>query len=195
MNKSENIGNLAKALSQVLGEIQDPIKNKAGHNSSYADLPQVLSIIRPLMTKYNLSVIQLPCEASDGKVAIETMIMHESGEWISKRYEMDKITTEERLKLKSLSDAQATGIIITYARRYALTALFSICAQEDTDGNIANSNRKLTGKELENLLKSCNNNKERIEGIMKWANITNINDITFDKYTEALEIIKKQEGK
>jgi hypothetical protein len=118
--------------------------------------------------------------------------MHKSGEWLSSEYEMDSITSTERLK--STNAAQATGIIITYARRYALTALLGICAQEDTDANVTNSNGKLTGQEIDNLLKACNNNKEKIEGIMKWANVNNINELPMEKYKEAMKIINEQKG-
>jgi hypothetical protein len=194
MNKSENIGALAKAFSGLLGEIQDPIKNKAAHTARYADLPQILGIARPLLSKYGLAISQFPGKASPGKVCIETILMHESGEWISSEYEMDSIDPSEIARLKSVTPAQATGIIITYARRYSLTALLGICAQEDTDGNVSNSNKKLTGQEIAALFKACNNNKEKIEGVMKWAKVSNINELTLDQYIEALEIIKKQNG-
>lgn len=194
MNKSENIGALTKAFSSLLGEIQDPIKNKAAHTARYADLPQILGIARPLLYKHGLAISQFPGKASPGKVCIETILMHESGEWLSSEYEMDSIEPADLLKLKSVTAAQATGIIITYARRYALTALLGICAQEDTDGNVSNTNKKITGQEVDNLFKSCNNNKEKIEGIMKWANVKNVNELTLDQYLEALEIIKKQNG-
>jgi len=194
MNKSENIGALTKAFSSLLGEIQDPIKNKDAHIARYADLPQILGIARPLLCKYGLAISQFPGKASPGRVCIETILMHESGEWLSSEYEMDSIAAADLLKLKSVTAAQATGIIITYARRYALAALLGICAQEDTDGNVSNSNKKLTGQEVDALFKACNNNKEKVEGIMKWANIKHINELTLDQYLEALEIIKKQNG-
>ena len=192
MNKSENIGALSSAMSLFLGEIQDPVKNKSAHTGRYADLPQILGIARPILAKNGLSIIQSPGKAAPGRVCIETMLMHSSGEWISTEYEMDCITSEERLR--STNAAQATGIIITYARRYALTALLGICAQEDTDSNATSSNSKLTGHEVEILLKACNNKKEKIEGIMKWAAVTNINEFPADKYKEALKIINEQKG-
>src|SRR5690348_7018234 len=154
MNKSETIGALAEALSNFLGEVKDPSKNRVAHNHAYADLPQILSIVRPLLHKNGLSIIQFPAKGSEGKICIETVIMHKSGEWMSSEYEMDCISHAEIVKMKSLTPAQATGIIISYARRYALTAVLGICANDDTDGNIeSNSNRKLTGSQINNLLK------------------------------------------
>jgi hypothetical protein len=192
LNKSETIGALAQAFSKLLGEIQDPIKNKAAHTARYADLPQILGIARPLLAKYELAITQFPGIAQDGKIRIETILMHKSGEWLSSEYEMDSINSTERLK--STNAAQAAGIIITYARRYALTALLGICAQEDTDANVTNSTGKLTGHEIDSLLKACNNNKEKIEGIMKWANVNNINELPLEKYKEAMKIINEQKG-
>jgi hypothetical protein len=175
-------------MSCFLGEVEDPTKNSMAHNYMYADLPQILSIVRPLLAKYGLSVCQFPAIANEGKVRIETILMHESGDWISNEYEIDTMVQ------KGVNAAQSIGVIITYARRYALTSLLGICAQTDTDGNVVNQNKKLTQQDIDNLMKSCNNNKQKIEGIMKWANINNINELTLDQYIQAMEIIKKQNG-
>ena len=166
------------------GEVADPIKNKVSHTSRYADLPQILEVCRPLLSKHGLSVMQFPGN-NNGKMTVETILTHKSGEWVSGIYEMDMI------EQKGTNAAQAAGIVITYMRRYALTALMGIAAQDDTDANI-NSNKKLTGTEVDLLLKACNNNKDKIEGIMKWANVSNVNELSLDQYLEVMKNIKNQ---
>lgn len=192
MNKSEQIAQLAEALSTFQGEIKDPVKNRVSHTSKYADLPSILELCRPLLSKNGLSIAQFPGNASSDKISIETILMHKSGEWISSVYEMNAISQTERLK--STNAAQADGIIITYARRYAITALLAIAAQDDTDANTVNSNKQLTGFQIQELLKSCNNNKEKIEGIIKWANVSNINDLSIEQYNCVMTKLKEQKG-
>ncbi len=192
MNKSEQIGKLAEALSAFQGEITDPVKNRVSHTSKYADLPCILELCRPLLSKNGLSIAQFPGIASNDKISIETVLMHKSGEWVSSIYEMNAISQAERLK--STNAAQADGIIITYARRYAITALLGIAAQDDTDANTGNSSKQLTGFQVQELLKACNNNKEKIDEIMKLSNVTNINNLSIDQYNNIMKKIKEQKG-
>jgi hypothetical protein len=129
MNKSESIKNIAKALSDLQGEIQNP-KNTANNpffNSKYAPLPDVIAEARPLLKKYGLSILQSP--SGDGQnITVTTLIMHESGEWI----ETEPLT----LKADKIT-AQGAGSAITYGRRYSLSAVLNISSEDDDDGNHA----------------------------------------------------------
>ena len=134
MEKSESIKELATALSRFQGEAQDAIKDKKGDKSSYADLGQILNLVRPALAKHGLAVTQLPCECSDpGSIAVDTMLMHSSGEWISNSFSMPINRIVRKADNKDITNApQASGSVITYARRYALAAVLGI-TQEDDD--------------------------------------------------------------
>ncbi len=127
MNHSEQINELASALSKAQGQIEGAKKDKANpfFKSVYADLASVWDACRKPLSDNGLSVTQCPEEADNG-IAIETMLLHSSGQWIKSRYTMPV----------SKLDAQAVGSAITYARRYALSAVVGI-APEDDDGNAA----------------------------------------------------------
>ena len=124
MNKSETIGKLAEALAKVQGEIENVHKDKKGYGYMYADLASILEITRPICSKYELCVTQL-CESKKDRVIVETVLMHSSGEYISGRLAMPIGGVKG-------SAAQATGSVISYARRYALAAMIGI-AQTDND--------------------------------------------------------------
>ena len=131
MNKSESIAKLATALSQFQAEIENP-KNTADNpffKSKYAPLNDILTLVRPLMAKHGLSILQSP--GGDGTlITISTIIMHISGEWIE----------PEPLVLKAAkSDPQGAGSAITYGRRYSLSAILGISSEDDDDGNIAST--------------------------------------------------------
>ena len=134
MLKSESIKNIAAALSKFQAEITNS-KNTAKNpffNSLYSPLNEVLNHVRPILAKNGLSILQSP--GGDGaNIIISTLLMHESGEWIE----------SEPLVLKAdKATAQGAGSAITYARRYALSAVLGISSDDDDDGNHATGDKE-----------------------------------------------------
>lgn len=143
MNKSESVAKISKALAQFQGEVKNPANTETNpfFNSKYAPLSDILNAVRPLLSKYGLSVLQSP--SGDGQnIAITTLIVHESGEWI----ESDPLT----LKAEKAT-AQGAGSAITYARRYALSAMLGISSEDDNDGNAVIENSKPESEKNEDM--------------------------------------------
>jgi hypothetical protein len=136
MQSSASIVSLAEALSKAQGELKPLAKSKeakipgkegkTGYSYSYADLADVIECFRPALAKHGLSVIQPITMAAEGHLVLLTRLLHSSGEWIESEY-----------PLKSYDRPQEQGSAITYARRYALTALLGIAAEDDDDGKRA----------------------------------------------------------
>lgn len=127
MNHSESIAKLAAALVKVNGEIEHAHKNATNPHfrNRYADLTEVIDTTRPVLAKHGLSVVQLP-GYSEGITTLDTILLHESGEWISG-------TAGARVQK---DDPQGVGSALTYLRRYSLAAVVGI-GQEDDDGERA----------------------------------------------------------
>lgn len=147
MNKSETIGELAKALAVFQGEVIQPLKDKANpfFKSKYVPLENVVEAITNTAPKHGLSFMQYPV-TQENKVGVVTILMHSSGEFI----ETDPIFTTP-----AKQDAQGTGSVITYMRRYSLSAVFGITSDEDDDGNQAtfgNSKPAAQTKKPSNLI-------------------------------------------
>lgn len=125
MQKSESIASLAKALAKAQGDVENASKASVNPHfkSKYADLAEILNTVRPVFSANGLSFIQMPSFA-EGVVMVQTVLAHESGEWISE-VAASPITKQ---------DAQGVGSAITYLRRYSLAAFAGI-AQEDDDAN------------------------------------------------------------
>ena len=122
MNKSESIKELCTALIVAKAEF-NPIKKTALNpffKSKYATLEMVIEATDPALCKNGLSIIQLVNGEN-----LETVLIHTSGEWIA---------SETALKAVK-QDPQAQGSAITYARRYALSAILGVASEEDDDGN------------------------------------------------------------
>jgi hypothetical protein len=130
MHKSDNIGELAKALSKTQSEIKGAVLDSENpfFKSKYADLTSVWEACRKPLTDNGLAVIQtgvcLPEHPE--RVAIETTLIHSSGEWMS------GVISARPTK----DDPQSLGSCVTYLRRYSLSALVGICPEDD-DGNAA----------------------------------------------------------
>jgi len=127
MNTSENINELAQALAKAQGEITGALKDSANpfFKSKYADLASCWDACRAALSKNGLAVTQFPTTDPTGTYLV-TSLLHSSGQWM-----------RSSLLVQPKDDTpQAMGSALTYARRYALTAIVGV-AQVDDDGNAA----------------------------------------------------------
>jgi hypothetical protein len=94
-------------------------------SSSYASLKSVIDAVKHALNDNGLSLVQLLGSEGD-RVTVETVITHGKGGSMS-----------SKCSAKSPDDPQKLGSVITYLRRYALSAMLCISADEDDDGNAA----------------------------------------------------------
>ena len=131
MRTSETLGKLAPALTKALAEMKNPPKSqtvKAGNYSyTFAPMPEIVDSARPILAKYGLALFQ-STETHDGFPAIVTMILHESGEWVA---------SDPLVMAPTKNDPQSAGGAITYARRYSLSAMLGLAADDDDDAQHA----------------------------------------------------------
>lgn len=135
MIKSDQINQLASALVKAQSEMGNASKGAANpfFKSKYADLNAIREACLPVLSKHGLSVLQ-PTVFIDGRKFVETLVMHESGEFIGGHTEI--LSVKEH-------DAQAQGSGVSYARRYGLQSLLCIGAEDD-DGESASGRTKAT---------------------------------------------------
>ena len=121
MNKSESIKQLAAALNKAQSEMSGAKKLSKNHyKGKYADLKEVIECVKAPFANNGLSFSQFPI-SSDGFAGVETILMHESGEYISNEF---------TLKC-ARNDPQGMGSAITYARRYSLQSVAGVPAEDD----------------------------------------------------------------
>lgn len=135
MRTSETTSELIKAMIEAAPEISSIGKSKQAYGYKYATLDSLIDMLRAVLPKHGLWFIQMPTRTGD-KSALSTMVIHSSGEWIEDTIEM----TDTELQGKA-NDTQKIGASITYYRRYALSAIFGVSADEDVDGNVNNIQR------------------------------------------------------
>lgn len=141
MKYSENLTNIATALAKIQAEIKNPIKNQINNGvqgaPKYANLEDTLQdYVRPVCSKHGVSIYQSIKTTDDGKVGVCTVLLHESGEYIEGDYVYcDVVIPVSNSGKKILTEGQATGVCITYLRRYSLNAALGINGDKDTDGS------------------------------------------------------------
>ena len=177
MNKSESIKELSAALSKFQGEITNPLNTATNpfFKSKYAPLNDILTLVRPILSKNGLSIVQAP--SGDGEhIIVTTTLLHSSGEWIEFA---DLILKADK------PTAQGAGSAITYGRRYAISSILGISSEDDDDGNNAepsptNDNSNQTQKHNDNPKQDIINNSLASE-----AQVTYIDNLCKKKnYTE-----------
>lgn len=140
MNKSETLSKLAAALVKAQSEIKIAVKDATNpfFKSNYADLPAVIDAIKPALNKHGIAFLQVI--VAEG---VETVLLHESGEFISgvtpikiiPEYKKDK--SGNIIESSAHETPQALGSAITYAKRYGLQAIVGVPADKDDDAESA----------------------------------------------------------
>lgn len=123
MHKSDTISTIAAALKTAQHNIGAAVKDAKNpfFKSQYADLGSVMAVCKNPLLEQGISVLQLVGKDETGAY-LETVLLHESGEYISDRMP---------LVCAKAHDPQAMGSAITYARRYALQSALFIPAEDD----------------------------------------------------------------
>ena len=127
--QSETIGKLAEALSKAQGSMSAAAMdgNNPHFRSRYATLTAVWDACRKPLADNGLAVVQAFRVDESGMLLLVTKLVHVSGEWMVSEYPVTP----------TKNDPQGLGSAVTYARRYTLSSLVGVVADDDDDGNAA----------------------------------------------------------
>lgn len=137
MNWSDERNELAAALAIAQGKIEsarkDNVAKGAKFTYQYSSLEDVWKVARKPLSENGLSVVQIPSNDENG-FFLETILLHSSGQWVS--------SGRMRLPVDAsrMSEIQAMGSAITYARRYQLGAMVGVSVSTDDDDGQAAGN-------------------------------------------------------
>lgn len=152
METSQELQQLAEALAKAQAELA-PVpfdSNNPFYKSRYASLSAVIAEVRKVLPQHGLSIVQTPTSHMEFGVfyaGVETMLIHDSGQWIKGSVAVPVVATEliEVFTRRFNKDGDAyyaspnilqeAGKIITYLRRYGIVSILMLSAEEDIDGN------------------------------------------------------------
>jgi N6-adenosine-specific RNA methylase IME4 len=121
---------IPRAILAVQGEAPTLKKDKTNPHfkSKYTPLDTIVETIGPILHKHGLVWMTLPGTDERGEPALSYRLAHAAtGEVLEGTMSL----------LLSKNDAQGMGSAITYARRYALTAVLNLVSDDDDDGACA----------------------------------------------------------
>ena len=107
-----------------------PTKNGSSYEYKYADLSDIMKAIRPVLAEHGIAVMQ-PIMGDE----LHTVIAGHGEEFRSSM----------PLNLEGLQP-QAVGSLLTYYKRYAITSMLAIAADEDDDGTAAQNADREPGR-------------------------------------------------
>lgn len=116
-----------QAFAAAQAKLENPPKTKTAKAGSYsykyADIADILNHARPILAEHGLTLSQTTFIDGD-MLALKTTVTRGGDDAISGVYPVCTIS----------ADHQKMGAAMTYARRYALSALLGIAAEDDLDG-------------------------------------------------------------
>jgi len=143
---SEPINEIAAAIAKAQAKLSAPPRNRevevvskrtgAKYKFRYATLDSIIEHVRAPLTDNGLWFTQTLVNGG-GKYHLVTQLIHSSGQ---------RIVSETPI-LADSADNQAFGSALTYMKRYALSALLGIAADEDDDANAADGNTVESSKD------------------------------------------------
>jgi hypothetical protein len=195
-NDEPSTDKLFAALAAAQAEIQDADKDSevdAGrYKYKYATLANVLTAVRPVLSKNGLALSQLPtrAKADSGEVlGLTTILGHESGQSIENYFEM----------LVPDPSPQGVGSAMTYMRRYVVMAICGIAGADDDDAEKAQPKAKLiTAEQADAIFNKADelfgdDSEAMLERMCKKIHMCeSVREIPANEYEVALKRIENQ---
>ena len=124
MRTSTTINALAKSLAAASASLRNPGQDATNPHfrSKYTSLVGLIDALRAPLAAQGLIVLQPVSSPVAGRVRVETVLLHSSGEWMSSTAD-----------LPSGATAQSFGAAVAYLRRYALQSMLGVSGDADAD--------------------------------------------------------------
>lgn len=137
--QSENLDKLFKGMNTFRSQLKQPVKDAKNpfFKSNYVTLEGVQNAIDAAIKGTGLAYTQIVKNDDNGNVGVETIITHESGQYL---------TTGVLALRPEKPTPQGYGSTITYAKRYQLASAFGVSSDVDDDGNVGSGNFKAPAK-------------------------------------------------
>lgn len=133
--KEKAISEFNRAFAEAQAEIPPIPKDKVVYNKDgsvryrYASLDTILDTVRPILTRHGFSIL-FKTACNDKSVTVTCILRHIGG------HEEETSFTAPIDPSSNMTEIQKYGAALSYAKRYALSSLLGITADEDTDANI-----------------------------------------------------------
>lgn len=109
-------------------EVEITLKSGGKFKFRYADLDEILNKTRPALSANGLALIQLiQARGAGSGESLVCQLMHSDGGTITSELLMPTV--------RDMSDPKSFGATLTYLRRYLVTAILGVAADDDLDAD------------------------------------------------------------
>jgi hypothetical protein len=178
---------LVTALARAQGQMRNVAFDRQNPHfkSKYASLAAILDMIRQPLSDNGLALTQTLEPFPEGLRLVTTLRGY--GE-----------TIESAHPLPSNVKSQEFGSALTYARRYSLTAMLNVSADDDDDANIAQSaksNEIISPSQLIALEALIDESKANLGKFLGWAGVTELKFFPVSLYDDGVAMLKTKLSK
>jgi len=172
-----------RAMSMFRENCPPIYKTKAGHNSSYAPLPEVLKTIRNTMHECKLTH-HWESTTSEDITTVVCVVTHELGH-------SEKTSLSAGAETSgSKNSVQALGSTVSYLQRYTLLSILGISADDDNDGaGETISDKQLA--EIEALAQEVGV-KTTDEKFVKYLKVDSLDQVLAKNFKSVIAVLEKK---
>lgn len=131
--ENKNIYTRLMACQSAIPVINKGATGQVGHKTyKYAELPEILKIVMPVLHKHELSVNFEMHAGPDGNI-LECVL-----------FDIEGNSKKASIFIPNQPDPQSAGIYITYYRRYLLANILNLSIDDDVDGDLGTGGNSFT---------------------------------------------------
>ncbi len=184
--------NISTALAKAQSQMRAAVINKTNPHfkNRYADLASVIEAIRKPFADNGLSFTHTMHTTEDGFFLI-CMLRHISGEFVSSTY-----------PLPINAKPQELGSALTYGRRYTLSAIAGIAADEDDDAELATKRNgtvtvekeptPISPQQLQDMADLMEAVGADVQKFLDYANVLRLADINTVNYDGLMDTLREK---
>lgn len=177
------------AIAAAKAELPIIIKNRKGHNTKYADLAAIVSVVDPILARHGLTQ-RANAQQEGTQIKVTCLISHTAGH-------REETTLASAADTSGAKNAiQAVGSALTYLHRYSLMLALGLASSDDDDGHGAGASAKISAEDVETLALKLEATKSNVPAFLKLFGIAELADMLakdLDRATVMLE--RKAQGK
>lgn len=159
------------------------IKDKKGHNSSYATLANIIDVVTPVLGEYGLSLSWRTTQDKQ-ETTVTAILSHVNG------YSESTSLTHGLEQSGNKSSIHGLGSTISYLERYTAKAILGI-AEKDQDNDAQTATQPLITESQEADLMAMIEEKEvNLEKFLKHFNVSKLSELWATTYPSAVQLLE-----
>lgn len=171
------------AIAEAKKKIKPVLKNRAGHNTRYADFAAVAAAVDPALSEVGLSYRFRTSQ--DERIHVTCILSHRAG------HSEENTIAGPADTSGSKNAIQAIGSTLTYLQRYSLMQAVGLAATIDDDARTADTGELLSADQVEEMRSEIIERGVDLAKFLKWAKVEKIDDIRAANFDGCMTAIKR----